>query len=110
MNNYSPSGMAKQIDNQISRTLRSFDISKLDLKQRELLARLSQDLSEVKTYSTDYELSETRQEQGQNAGQARKYLNRVQKEILTASQFDIFNAIDVAHLSAQIGHLTERLK
>jgi hypothetical protein len=59
---------------------------------------------------TDYELSETREEQAKNAKFAKKWLNQAQKNILSASEFNIFDAIDVAHLSAQIDQVKDGLK
>jgi len=101
--NKSPYALAKDLEGQVSRSLRSIEHSKLDSRQRDMIASLNQNLSDVRTYAKDYELSETRLEQEKNAKLAKKYLNRSQKEILAISQFGVFNPVDVAQLSAMIG-------
>jgi hypothetical protein len=74
------------------------------------LAKLQQNLVDSRIYARDYELSESREEQVDNAKKAKKWLEQAQKNILTASEFNIFGAIDVAHLSAQIDQIISELK
>jgi hypothetical protein len=106
----SPSVMAKQLDNHISRLLRRFDLAKQTKNAREAITELRQNVADAKIYATDYELSETREEQLQNAKEAKKWLEQASKNIVIASQYDIFNAIDTAHLSAQADHIAGSLK
>ena len=106
----SPSRVVKGLDGQINTILRGFDLRKLSAKERGVLEKLQQNLNDARIYATDYELSETREEQLDNSKQARKWLEHAQKNILLASEFNIFNAIDVAHLSAQIDQLISELK
>jgi hypothetical protein len=106
----SPSVMAKQLDNHIARLLRRFDPARQPSHAREAITELRQNMIDAKIYTNDYELSETREEQLQNAKQAKKWLEEARKNILTASQYDIFNAVDTAHLSAQAEQIGAQLK
>jgi hypothetical protein len=102
--------MAKQLDNHIARLLRRFDLAKQSKNAREAITELRQNIVDAKTYTNDYELSETREEQLQNAKQAKKWLEEARKNILIASQYDVFNAVDTAHLSAQAEQIEASLK
>jgi hypothetical protein len=110
MASQSPSRMVKHVDLQVSSVLRKFDTRKLNSKEREVLAKLQQNLNDARIYTNDYELSETRDEQADNAKKAKKWLEQARKNILTASEFNIFGVMDVAHLSAQIDQVISELK
>jgi transposase len=101
---------AKRLEAEIRMILRPVDAYKLNPAQRETLADLRQNLADARIYTNDYELSETREEQTLNAKRAKHWLKEAQEDILTASQHDIFSAIDVAHLSAQIEQIIGELK
>lgn len=102
--------MIKRIDNQVSRILRQVDWSEVDQKGRLAVNDLRQSLADAKIYSQDYELSEMRDEQLDNAKKAKKYLGLARRKILRASEFNVFGAIDVAHLTAQIDQAKADLK
>lgn len=102
MENKAPSTRAKHVDASIERLLRQVDIRKLSSKERNIILKLKQELADAKIYSSDYERSETAEEQIENAGKAKKSLEKARKNILLASEYDLFGAIDVAHLSAEI--------
>lgn len=110
MTNYSPSGWVKQIDGQVSRILRQVNLDKSEEKGRKAVIELRQNLADAKLYAQDYELSEMRQEQLDNAKKAKKWLERARQQILRASEFNVFGPIDVAHLSAQIDQAKADLK
>ncbi|HET9850329.1 MAG TPA: hypothetical protein VFP35_01755 [Candidatus Saccharimonadales bacterium] len=110
MDRQAPSTSVKRLEAEVRRVLRPVDIRQLASRQRIVLEELEQNLADSKTYSQGWELSETRPEQTENARQARKWLASAQKNILAASQFNIFSAIDVAHLSAQIEQLKKQLR
>ncbi|HVO86303.1 MAG TPA: hypothetical protein VMT23_01035 [Candidatus Binatia bacterium] len=110
MANRSPSVAARQLENQINGILRQADVYRLDQKQRTTVTNLSQNLVHIKTYTRDYELAETREDQLRDAKRAKRWLEQAQKNLLAASQFDIFGAVDVAHLSAQIDQIIGDLK
>jgi multidrug efflux pump subunit AcrA (membrane-fusion protein) len=106
----SPSRTVKQLDAQINRILRNFDLQTLGGKDRDILSKLQQNLVDARIYTYDYELSETRAEQQDNAKKSKKWLEQARKNILAASEFNIFGALDVAHLSAQIEQIISELK
>jgi hypothetical protein len=106
----SPSRKVKLLDTQISNILRGYDLRKLSAKERDILAKLQQNLGDSRIYTNDYELSETREEQIYNAQYAKKWLDQARNNILSASEFNIFGAFDVAHLSAQIDQIISEIK
>jgi hypothetical protein len=108
--NQSPSAAIKDLEGQIRRVLRTTDEAKLTKKPRGFISDLRQVIIDAKIYATDYELSEMREEQLNNAKQARHYLEKARVDILGASEDGIFSAIDVAHLSAQIGQIIDKLQ
>jgi len=105
-----PSKIIKDLDGQVRRILRPLDMLKENRAVRDAIARLRQDLHEARIYAVDYELSETREEQLDNAKKAHKYLEGANNAILSASQHDIFGAVDVAHLTALIDQVKADLK
>jgi hypothetical protein len=105
-----PTAIVKKLEAQVRRALRVHDPYKLSQPQRRNLEALSQYLSDARSYSQDYELAETRDEQLASAKQAKQWLNKVKAGILTASQDDLFTAIEVAHLSAETEQAIANLK
>jgi hypothetical protein len=106
----SPSRRVKQLDTQINTILRRFDLRTLTTKERDVLAKLQQNLNDSRIHTTDYELSETRDEQQDNANKAKKWLEQARANILAASEFNVFGTIDVAHLSAIIDQIISEIK
>lgn len=90
--------------------LRQTNLNEVSEKGRKAVAELRQNLSDAKIYALDYELSETRDEQLGNAKKSKSFLSKARQCILKASEHDVFSAIDVAHLSAQIDQLAGDLK
>lgn len=106
----SPAAQAKNLEALVNNALRKFDLSRLGIDERENLLALRQDLAHSRIYTSDYELSETREEQAANAKRAKQWLGRARRKILKASENNIFGAADVAQLSAQIDQITGDLK
>ena len=106
----SPAAQAKSLETQVNIILRKFDLTRLSIDERENLITLRQDLTQSRTYASDYELSETRDEQLTNAKRARQWLAQARKRILKASENNIFEPADVAQLSAQIDQIRGDLK
>lgn len=102
--------MAKRLEAEINMILRQVDQYKLDEKPRGAVVKLRQALVDAKIYIRDYELSEMRDAQINNAKKAKKWLEQARRQLLRASEFNIFGAIDVAHLSAQIDQIKADLK
>jgi hypothetical protein len=110
MANLSPAAQAKNLETLVNYVLRKFDLTRLGTDERENLLALKQDLTHGRIYTSDYELSETREEQITNARRARQWLFKARAKILKASESNIFSAADVAQLSAQIDQISGDLK
>jgi hypothetical protein len=106
----SPSAVIKKVDNHISTILRKINMRTVADREVKLLANLRQNLTDARIYAHDYELSEMREEQLDNAKRAKKYLELARQQILRASEHDIFGPVDVAHLTAQIDQVKDDLK
>lgn len=105
-----PSLRVKRLEADVRQILRKTDEAKIERKYRSALTGLRQNLVDIRIYINAYEFSEERPEQLQNAEIAKKYLQQARQHILKASEDDIFSAVDVAHLSAQIDQLIEEIK
>lgn len=110
MASYSPARWVKEIDGQVSRLLRRVDWRKLSDKGQKAADELKQNLTDARIYAQDYELSEMREEQIDNAKKAKKYLDKSRQDILRVSEFNVFGPVDVAHLTAQIDQLKAELR
>jgi hypothetical protein len=110
MANYTPAVLVKQVDTQVNSILRKTDWGEVNEKGRKAVADLRQNLASARVYAADYEVSEMRDEQLDNARKAKSYLEKARNQILRASEFDVFGPIDVAHLTAQIDQLKDDLK
>lgn len=110
MANYTPVGLVKQVDTQVNSILRKTDLDQVNEKGRKAVLDLRQNLASARVYAADYEVSEMRDEQLDNAKKAKSYLEKARGQILRASEFDVFGPIDVAHLTAQIDQLKDDLK
>jgi len=108
--NSGPSIRVKRLEADVRQVLRKTDQSKLERKYRSSLAELRQNLVDIRIYTNAYEFSEERPEQLENAQIARDYLNQAKQHILKASEVDVFSAIEVAHLTAQIDKVIGDLK
>jgi hypothetical protein len=106
----SPSALTKDLEGQVRLILRPVDTFKLSRQLRDQLIELKQTLSQARVYAVDYELSETREEQLSNAVGAQELLAKARANILSASEFDLFSAPDVAHLTAVVDQVIAKLK
>jgi activator of HSP90 ATPase len=75
----SPAALVKRIDGQVSMIIRGTDWDNINEKGRKAVAELRQDLSDARIYSQDYELSEMRDEQLDNAKKSQKIFSAGQK-------------------------------
>jgi hypothetical protein len=105
-----PSIRVKRLEADIRRIIRKVNETKLERKYRVPLSELKQNLVDIRIYTNAYEFSEQRPEQIQNAKMAKDYLEQARDHILKTSEVDIFSAIDVAHLTAQIDLIIRDLK
>jgi hypothetical protein len=105
-----PATKVKRLEADVRQILRKVNEAKLERKYRNALTDLRQNLVDIRIYTNAYEFSEERPEQMDNAKQAKQWLAEARKNILKVSEKDIFSAIDVAHLSAQIEQILGSLK
>ncbi len=105
----SPFLLVKQVQADVFGLLRSFDIGDLEAKEQKRVDQLRIDLSDARLDIQDYELAETRDNQLRNAKDARERLNRAQTYI-SANDLSVFGPVEVAHLTAQIGQIKDRLR
>jgi len=103
--------LAKRLDGEITRILAAARAAGLlEGKVEQETKLLKRDLTDARLDIRDYELAETKAEQQQLGDGASKRLARVEQSILAVSQHDIFSALEVAKLSAQIAQLQEQLQ
>jgi hypothetical protein len=105
----SPFLLIKFLQTQVLGMLRQFDMFDFEVDQRKLLVGIKQELADARLDIRDYELSETRAEQLGKAKAAKELLEEIRKHILTASEYNVFSAVDVAQLSAQLENIMSRL-
>jgi hypothetical protein len=106
----SPFLLIKALETQLRGTLSRLDVASLPHGEQKLVTTLRNDLVDARLDVRDYELSETREEQIRKMKEAKARLTKVRKEILAASEYNIFSAVDVAQISAQIEQIIEKLE
>jgi len=102
--------MARQLEIDVMRILAAVDVTALDVKAAKLVAEIKQQVVDARLDIRDWEMSETRQEQLQNERIASKRLEDLRRDILAASEYNIFSAVDVAQLTARIDSIAEQLE
>lgn len=106
----SPFLLIKALETQLRGTLSRLDVPSLPMGEQKVIKSLRNDITDARLDVRDYELSETREEQIRKAKEARVRLGRIRKQILAASEYNIFSAVDVAQISAQIEQIIEKLE
>lgn len=109
MTQNSPFLVVKQLQGDVLRLLSGIDTTILDTKEQQAIEGLRNNLVDVRLEVQNYELAETRDHQLRNAKAARKYLHSIEKLIIS-NPSGVFGPVDVAHLTAYIGQITDRLK
>lgn len=110
MDNASIFSQTKALDVHIHGILSVIDVDALMPDEREVIALIKRQLGDARLDVRDYEYAETRQDQIRLKDAARSTLQAVQKMVLKASEYNIFGAIDVAHISARIEQIIKRLQ
>jgi hypothetical protein len=103
----SPFLRIKQLEIHINGILSSVDLYELERTQQKIVVALKRELVDARLDIRDYELSETRNEQLENAKNARKRIDTLRMQILSASEYDLFGAVDVAQLTAQLDQIAD---
>jgi hypothetical protein len=108
--NESPFLLTKSIETTLNGIISPIDIYELDRTPRKIVTDMRRRITDARLDTRDYELSETRDQQLKNASLAKKRLEQVRKDILAASEYNIFSSVDVAQLTATVDHIIERLE
>ncbi len=106
----SPFVLATRLKTYVGHLLATFDVDSLDQAQRREFKLMKRLLADARLDTRDYELSETRVEQVGKAVQARNRLEELRLHILRASEHNVFSAIDVAQISAQLDEIIAKLE
>lgn len=106
----SPLKMARELEGAIGKAVAKLDIDALPLAQQKMIADLRRQATDIRLDTRDYDFAETRVEQQATSREARTRLEQMRQNIVATSHWDIFSAVEVAHLSAQIQQLISSLQ
>lgn len=110
MDSASVFNQSKALDAHVNGIVSAIDIDALMPDERELIALIKRQLTDARLDTRDYEYAETRAEQVRYKEAAHARFQEAQQYILKASEYNIFSAIDTAHISAKIEHITKQLQ
>lgn len=105
----SPYVLMQGLETRLNGMLSGMDVLALERPLQKIVLGLKQQLVDARLDIRDYELSETRDEQLRYARSSKQRLDDLKRAILSASEYNVFSAIDVAQLSAQLEQIYERL-
>lgn len=105
----SPYLLTQSLERSVMGVLTRIDLYNLEAPAARVTHSLKKRLIEARLDIRGYELSETREEQLKGASGGRRKLEEIRKDILAASEYNIFNPVDVAQISAQLELISERL-
>jgi hypothetical protein len=109
MSDSSPYVLTQRLERAVTIVLTGIDLFNLKTPATRVTQSLKKRLIEARLDVRDYELSETREEQLTAANKGKRSLEKVRKDILVASEYDIFNPVDVAQITAQLEIISEQL-
>lgn len=110
MASVSLSMLVRRLATDITRALGRVDVAELETNQRHLITALKSHLGDARLDVRDYEFAETRAEQVRHARAGRERLASVRKDILQASEHDLFSAVEVAELTAHLDTIVDSLE
>lgn len=105
----SPFILVKRLESDVLRLLSQIDLLLLSTEEQQKIARLKNNLIDARLEIQDYELAETRENQLENAADAKRYLKKV-RIFISDNNMNVFGAVDVAHLTAYIEQIADRLR
>lgn len=105
----SPFLLIKQLETQVTAMLSRLDVYSLPVTEQQMVSLIRRELVDARLDIRDYELSETRAEQLDHAASGKQRLEALRKHILAASEQNLFSAVDVAQLTAQLDHIADQL-
>lgn len=100
---------ARELETHVRKTLAAYMVDELPREQLAVLITLKNNLVDARLDARDYEYAQTRADQLEASVTVRNRLEETLRLILKASEFGVFSAIDVAHLSAGVQHLMSRM-
>lgn len=101
----SPFALVRALDTHITSLVMKFDIDALPVTERELLRLLKRLTVDMRLDIRDYGMAESKAEQDRLAGETKQRLVQFEQAVVKAGEFNLFGAVDVAHLSAQTQQL-----
>ena len=102
--------LARKLERAIAGIISGADLSTMDAKSRNLALKMKRQATDVRLDIRDYEYSETRREQITHADASRKRLQNIRSDILAASEYEIFSAVEVVQLSTWIDQMMDKLE
>lgn len=109
MADLSPLSQIRSLETQLRAVLSSQDPALMPNAQLKLVGELKNDLTDARLDVRDYEFSQNRVEQVLQSKQAHESIGRVRAGILAASEYDMFNAVDVAQYTAQLEQIIDQV-
>jgi len=100
---------AKKLEVSIGGIIAPIDTQGIGRAQQRILAQMQRLLTDARLDVRDYEYADTKVEQLQMAGEARKRFEQLNHDLIACSEYNIFSAVDVALYSARIQHIIARL-
>lgn len=107
--NQSPFAVIKQLQADILRLLRAIDVTDYSLAEQKSIAVLKNTLADVRLDIQDYEFAETKADQERFSKDAKKRLAETHVLLLSLPA-GIAGPVDIAHLSAYISDIIDRLR
>lgn len=101
---------AKELARQLNSILSALDIDSFSREEREIVLSIKRLLDHVRLGARDYDFADTKYEQEQSAVETKQYLEQLQALVLKGSEYNLFGAVDVAHVSARIQQIISKLR
>lgn len=102
--------LMRALEARINGVLSALDLYDLPVEERKIVKSIKSDLTDARLDIRDYEVADTLAEQTRMGKQAQKRLEKIRKEILAASEYNVFNAVDVALYTAQLEQIVDEVK
>ena len=103
-------GQIRFLETQLKAVLSGLDLVTLPKEEKVVVTALKNNLTDAKLDIRDYEYSDTRAEQLRYSKQAIERLGKIRAGILAASEYNVFNAADVAQFSAQLEQIIDQVQ
>ena len=78
--------------------------------EKTLLKQLKSNLADMRLDIRDYDLAETRAEQMSFILAAQSRVSDIREQVVVLSTYNVFSGVDVAHVTAKLEYISERLR